>query len=477
MRISDGFGTATVGPSTIQIANAVPTATLGAPATLVEGTAAVLTLTGVTDPASADRSAGIRFGYDFDDDGTFDVGTSTYAGAVTSRTATFPAALAADGPATHNVRYAVIDKDGGSTVYTRTVTIANVAPTAKAADVTVDEGETATIGLTNVVDVDPVRYAYDFDGDGTWDLGSTAYATAVPATTAPLPVALTANGPAVRPVRLAVVDKDGGVSEYDATVTVRNVAPTATLADATTEEGTPATVQFTNAADAGGDALSYEWDVDGDGTFEPGGPSVAVPAPDGPASLAVRGAVLDPDGGRSEYTATVTVTNAAPTAKLEAPATVPASDEVSVRVTLADVGDDTVTGVLEWGDGSSATIDRAGEQTLTHTYTGPGARTLSLVATDSDGASSAPVRHELTVAATPAAPAHHAGRRQADDRGRVGLPALPARGRPAGAARAGADDESARHAGRRRADPDQARAPAGQARGGQVPAAARRRRA
>src|SRR5262249_58329990 len=52
-------------------------------------------------------------------------------------------------------------------------------------------------------------------------------------------------------VRGKVRDKDGGETEYSATVAVANVAPTATLqAPATGVEGSPVVVALTGAADA-----------------------------------------------------------------------------------------------------------------------------------------------------------------------------------------------------------------------------------
>ena len=147
-----------------------------------------------------------------------------------------PASFLADGPTTRTVRGVVIDKDGGLRPYTTSITVTNLAPTGTLANRSVQEGETATIGLTGVTDPSTadaaaLRYAYDFQADGTWDVGSTTYANAVGATTADLPAALTADGPATRNVRVAVVDKDGGFTPYDATVTVTNVAPSATLAN------------------------------------------------------------------------------------------------------------------------------------------------------------------------------------------------------------------------------------------------------
>ena len=116
----------------------------------------------------------------------------------------------------------------------------------------------------------------------------------------------------------------------------KNVAPTATFTGDTVVEGTPATVRFSEPQDpspADREAgLTYEYDLDGDGTFEPGGATATVPATDGPAMLQIRGAILDRDGGRTEYTATVVVTNAAPTASIAGPQTVPSSGVVALTL-------------------------------------------------------------------------------------------------------------------------------------------------
>ena len=136
-----------------------------------------------------------------------------------------------------------------TTTAAATLTVTNAAPTGALANRTVAEGTTATIGLTVVTDASPgdvtagLRYAYDFQAHGTYDVGSTTYAQASTATTADLPAALTADGPGTRNVRVAVVDRDGGFTPYNATVTVTNTAPSATLANnGPVGEGTTAQV-------------------------------------------------------------------------------------------------------------------------------------------------------------------------------------------------------------------------------------------
>ncbi|MDA0161791.1 PKD domain-containing protein [Solirubrobacter ginsenosidimutans] len=396
--------------ATVTVRNVVPTGTL-ANVTVDEGSTATVGLANVAD-AGGDA---VRYAYDFNDDATDDTAV-TYANASTATTATLPAALTADGPATHTIRVRVIDKDGGFTVRTATVTVTNVAPAATlTAPATVDEGDVADISFAGVTDASAadgaagMKYAYDFDNDGTYDVGTLDYATASPLAAVSLPAALTADGPVSRTVKAAVIDKDGGVSTYTKTITVDNVAPTATLADVTVSESAPATLEFTAADDVSAADIaagfSYEWDVDGDGTFTPGTASVVVPTTDGPSTHTIKGAILDRDGGRHEYTATLHVTNAAPTATITGPDAVASNGETTLTIRTADVGDDLLTAVLDWGDGTTEPITGAGEKTVTHTYTTSGAKSITLLATDSDGAKSPVARHDLTVAELPAAPA------------------------------------------------------------------------
>ncbi len=100
----------------------------------------------------------------------------------------------------------------------------------------------------------------------------------------------------------------------------------------------------------------------------------------------------------------MTVTNASPNATITGPDAVPSSGQTTLTLQLSDTGDDTLTSALDWGDGTVDTIDGTGEKTVTHTYASAGQKTITLVATDSDGANSALATHTLTVATTPAAP-------------------------------------------------------------------------
>src|SRR5262249_37922603 len=110
--------------ATVVVTNVAPTATFAGPASVSEGSTATVSFSNQLDPSRADTSAGFRYSYDFDNDGTFEVADST------SASATVPASFLDDGPGTRTVRGRIKDKDGGFTNYTASITVNNVAPTA-----------------------------------------------------------------------------------------------------------------------------------------------------------------------------------------------------------------------------------------------------------------------------------------------------------------------------------------------------------
>src|SRR5206468_1110089 len=109
-------------------------------------------------------------------------------------------------------------------------TVNNVAPTAVlVAPTAVDEAATFSVGLTSPFDPSTTdttagfHYAYAIDG-----------ASLAAATYANSGIAASMNfsfddGPSVHTVTERIFDKDGGHTDYTATITVNNVAPTAVL--------------------------------------------------------------------------------------------------------------------------------------------------------------------------------------------------------------------------------------------------------
>ena len=125
------------------------------------------------------------------------------------------------------------------------VTVNNVAPTATFnAPASVNEGSNINISLTDVVDpgtADTHEFRFSCDGGTTWTAWSTDSTHAC---------STTDNG--TRSVKGEVRDDDGGASTYSASVTVNNVAPTATFnAPASVNEGSNINIVADRVVDPG----------------------------------------------------------------------------------------------------------------------------------------------------------------------------------------------------------------------------------
>ena len=327
VRAIDKDGGSNVYTATVTVNNVAPTGAL-TDRTVNEGQTATFGLTNLADPGDL---ATVRYVYDFDGNGTDDTAAVTYANASNATTADVPAALTADGPATRNVRVRVSTRTPASNAYTAPLTVTNVAPDGTLANSgPVNEGAIASLVGRRDRFVEPPtrwgpRYTYDLDNDGTYDIGRSNYATASPLTAIDVPASFTADGHDTVTVRAASSTRTAA-PRLHADVDVDNVAPTATLTGAAVNEGSPATVAFSAQADASAAdtaaGFAYEYDLDDDGTFDPGGATATLPAAltaDGPATLDVHAAIIDRDGGRREYDTTVTVANVAPTAAVTGP--------------------------------------------------------------------------------------------------------------------------------------------------------------
>ena len=178
--------------------NAGPTADAGGPYTVAEGGSVSLSATG-TDP----NGDALTYAWDLDDNGTYET---------PGQTVTLSAA-SIDGPATRTVGVRVTDGTSSATD-TAQVTITNVPPTATfVAPATVNAGNPFTLALTNPDDPsaadETAGFTYAFDcGSGYGAFGASATASCPTSDVGTLSV------------RAKIRDKDGGVSEYRATVRV-----------------------------------------------------------------------------------------------------------------------------------------------------------------------------------------------------------------------------------------------------------------
>ncbi len=127
LHVIDGFGLTSTVTANLTVNSSVPTASFARVfANVNQGTANVVRFTDQFDP-TATGIENLRYSYDFNNDGIFDLGDGTYLGSSLSAQATVPSLyLLSPGP--HSVRGRVIDVEGVASDYTVTFSVSNVAP-------------------------------------------------------------------------------------------------------------------------------------------------------------------------------------------------------------------------------------------------------------------------------------------------------------------------------------------------------------
>jgi len=153
-------------------------------------------------------------------------------------------------------------------------------------------------------------------------------------------------------------------------------APTAVIdGPLVVDEGTTVELDGSDSfAWAVGDSIvSYEWDLDGDGSFETTGQTVSFAAPDGPATRTVRLRVMDNNYAENSLfvdvaTVEVTIVDVPPTIALTGADSVNEGAIYTLTLgAITDPGQDTGTEwIVYWGDGTSDTYTSGGDKT--HVY-------------------------------------------------------------------------------------------------------------
>lgn len=394
--------TATQVTKTVQVGVGPDAIAAGGPYAIVEGGTLVLSAS-VTGAPSA-------VFWDIGADGTVDAAGEVVALSWAALQALSPAV---DDSGSHVVRAVAEYSDAAGTVMRAvstpvSLTVTNVAPSATFASAgAVDEGEAARVRFGNVEDPSAADvaagfvFSLDVGDDGSIDVIGTTPELVIPAALLP--------DDGVHVIRGRITDKDGGFSEYLATVVVRDVAPTLDVrGDDTVAEGGLYTLSLA-ATDPGRDTVS-RWIVDwDDGTVETFAGSAGTVthrfSDDGLRRLSVTAVNED---RTTTVTREVSVTNVAP--GLDAPATLQVTEGGYVRWTgaLADPGSgDTFVLSLDWGDGTREAVSLPAGTTVierTHRYVdgaGPGMPggvfTIGAVIADDDGGRSAAVSTAVTV--------------------------------------------------------------------------------
>jgi len=395
LRVDDGDGGVTIStPALLTVNNVAPTADAGGPYTISEGEGLSLAGSG-TDPVDA-----LSYSWDINGDGTF----GDAMGAAPSLTWNQLVALGVNnGPNTFNVKLRVDDGDGGVTISTPVLlTVNNVAPTVDAGGpYTINEGDGLSLSGAGADPADVLSYSWDINGDGTF---GDAVGAAPTVTWNQLVALGINNGPSTFNVKLRVDDGDGGVAVSTSTLlTVNNVAPTANAGGPyTINEGEGLSLAGSGADPA--DTLGYSWDLNGDDTFgDAVGASptltwnqlVALGINNGPGTFNVKLRVDDGDGGVTISTpVALTVQNVAPTIGIAGTSTALRGDTQLFTLTVADVAADQAAGftfAINWGDGSPVqTATGLSGLQVPHAFNKLGSLTISVTATEQDGATSTP---------------------------------------------------------------------------------------
>ena len=383
--IIDKDGGYNVYETDVVVKNVAPTVAInGAPASSAEGTAIDLTST-VSDPGTAD--------------------THTYAWSVTKNGSPYGSggtgasfSFTPDDNGSYVVTLTVTDDDNGEGTGSETIAVTNVAPSATFDDNgPVAEGSSIELSLTDPSDPSSADtaagFTYAFDcGSGYGSFGGSSTATC------------STNDNGSRSVKGKIRDKDGGETEYSATVAITNVAPTATFtaAPASVNEGSPFGLSLTAPSDASSvdtaAGFTYAFDC-GDGSgYGLFGPSNTASCSTGDnGTRAVKGKIRDKDGGETEYTGSVTVTNQSPTVTITSPgygSLYTMGSTVNVVASFGDVGTgDTHSCEISWDNGLGTTSGSVTESGGSGTCTGSrqlsaaGVYTIRVTVTDDDGGS------------------------------------------------------------------------------------------
>ena len=319
----------------------------------------------------------VQYDWDFDNDGTIDL---------TDGGVSVP--FDYDPAGTYTARVVVTDDDGLSDDDTTVITVNPVLVPPVAAGTAVQEGTTTVANFDGSASTDAdgtvEQYDWDFDNDGTYELMDGGVS---PVHNYGAYGSFTAG--------LRVTDNDNLADETDVPVTLTepaNVPPVAALAptptSGTADPQLDVVWDASASTDSDGTIVTYDWDMDNDGTFETadGGPTQnASYNTTGVHTVGVR--VTDDDGATDSTTADVDV-NLPPVAALVP--TPPSGNKplsVSWDASTSTDSDGTIV-QYDWdmdNDGTFEILDGGPTQTPAD-YTVVGTVTVGVRVTDDDGA-------------------------------------------------------------------------------------------
>ena len=318
----------------------------------------------------------------------------------------------------YTVNVTVTDDDGGTDTASDTITVNNLDPEITFFDIvetSIDENGIATLQLsfTDVGSLD--THTVDIDwGDGTTEtISLSAGQTVVTLQHQYLDDDPSGTLSDVYTVNVTVTDDDGGTDTASDTITVNNLDPEITFFDiveTSIDENGIATLQlsFTDVGSLDTHTVDIDW---GDGTTETVNLSLGQTTltiqhqyldddPSGTLSdvYTVNVTVTDDDGGTDTASDTITVNNLDPEINFFdiVETSIDENGIATLQLSFTDIGSlDTHTVDIDWGDGTTETVNLSlGQTTLTiqHQYldddpsgTLSDVYTVNVTVTDDDG--------------------------------------------------------------------------------------------
>ncbi len=373
LRVTDNLGATATTSKALTVQNRAPVASFTAtPNPVPTGTAVSFDASGSSDPDGTVT----KYEWDLDGNGSYETST----GSVATTSKTYATA------STPTIGLRITDNNGATGTTTRALTVQNRAPTASftLTPNPVVSGNSVSFNGSGSSDPDGtvVKYEWDFDGNGTYETSTGSVAT----TTKSFATAGSVT------VGLRVTDNNGGTATTTRALTVSNRAPTASFTATPNPVPTGTAVSFNGAgsSDPDGTVTKYEWDLDGNGSYETNTGSVATTSKTyaTAANVTVGLRVTDNLGATATTSKALTVQNRAPVASFTAtPNPVVTNTSVSFNGAASADPDGTVT-KYEWdldGNGSYET-NTGSVATTTKTFPTSGSRTIGLRVTDNNGA-------------------------------------------------------------------------------------------
>ena len=310
LRVTDNSGATATSTRSLTVQNRAPSASITAtPNPVLSGSNVTIDASASGDPDGTI----VEYKWDLDGNGTYEIPGEE------KPTITVSYAQ----PGTRTIGVMVMDNNKATATASTTLTIQNRPPSASFTATPNPVSPNVSTAFDASASKDPdgtiTKYEWDLDGNGTYETNT--------GTTETTNRTYTSEGTVN--VGLRVTDNSGATETTTRSLVVQNQPPIASFTATPNPVNTGTTVSFNASAssDPGGSISKYEWDLDGNGTFETntGTTKTTSRSYATPGEIVVGLRVTDNKGLQGTTTRTITVQNQPPTASFTftpSPATV-----------------------------------------------------------------------------------------------------------------------------------------------------------